>query len=81
MCSVAGAGSTGAAALRCPQAPCGQEGLLGDPPPPTRGDTHTPSAAGGRMQQIKLEKVRCSHPAPIRCRVCRHILVDEDGDV
>lgn len=46
MCRVAGAGSAGAVALGCLQA---------------HGYMHTPSTAGGGMQEIELEKIGCSH--------------------
>lgn len=52
----------------------------GDNPVPT-GTCTKPSAAGGEMQQIKLEKVKCSHSTPITFRVCGPIPRDEDEDV
>lgn len=52
MCSMAGV-----VALGCPQGPHGQRGLLRTTPPCT-GTCTKPSAAGGGMQQIKLEKLK-----------------------
>lgn len=73
MCSMAEA-----AALGCPQAPCGQGGLLGTYPAalaqwggspgalPAHRDTHESTVAGEGLQQLKLEEIGCLHYIPIR---------------
>lgn len=49
----------------------------GDNPPRT-GTCTKPSAAGGGMQQIKLEKLKYSHCTPITLCLCDPIPGDED---